>query len=363
MVVDIRSNPALNLFLSIDRNVGTEKEGVVSPSPRTLSLKKGEEKAATLALNRAPAHLDIADAIPGAQVKLDGQLIGEIDKSGVFRHEVAPGRHSIELTKENYEPIRANEEFRPGLTVQLDRARLAMVKKAVAPSPDAKQVEAQEWVRLSSSTNPDEFDEFIRNHPRSAYVEQARTRAGELRIRAQANTTRQIEQAAWDRVDQNSKEQLQNYLSGFPAGAHAQNARSRIAELERSAANILAAQRQRDQKDQEQAKSVSDLQAILKVLRDFTTAYNGRDLETLQKLWSGVPIAAYRQQFREARDLQFQLQSTSPPVVNGNTAMAICTRTLTYRGQSGGSQTHSEKVLVTLSRDASGWVIRSIQRN
>ena len=342
LVVDIRPNPALNIFLALDRNVGmlvvetgedgvkvflnnrlhrrttehgmlrlplnvgtyevrVEKEGFLTPEPQTLALAKGEEKPVTFALKRVLARLELVGALPGAKVRLDGQALGETDRSGALQHEVTPGTHTIEVSKDDYEPIRFSEDFRPGKSVRLDRSRLAMSKASKAvPSAEPKQLDAQEWAQIVNRTNPDDFDSFIRNHPGSAHLEQARSRATELRQQAQNRAAQQAEQAGWDKADKNSREQLQEYLSRFPAGVHASEARAKLDEIDRYAADALASQRLREQKDQEQAKRAADEHAILSVLKEFEAAYNRKDLPSLQRLWSGVPVSRYRQQFREA---------------------------------------------------------------
>jgi hypothetical protein len=343
--------------------VRVEKEGFKPSPPQIAALKKGEEKALTFALAHMWAHLEIAGAAAAAQVRLDGQSIGETDRNGTLRRDVDPGTHTVELSKDDYVPIRISEQFSPGKTLRLDRAQAAMAKLTKSAPPDPKQLESQEWAQLANSTNPDDFEGFIRNHPGSANLEQARVRVAELRPQAQSRVAQQLDQTAWDRVDQNSREQLQDYLSRFPAGMHIQEARARIAEVDRQATEALASQHQREQKDQEQARHATDTQMILRVLRDFDAAYNRRDLAELQRLWNALPVAAYRQQFREAKDLKFQLQMIGQPNVSGDSATAACTRTLSYRGQSGGLQTHSERVILMLVREASGWVIRSIDLN
>jgi serine/threonine-protein kinase len=350
---------ALPQQLSVDRNVNTQAED-----------KPPEVKAVTVTAAPAQAYLEITGTVPQTQVRLDGLMLGEADRAGVFRHEVTPGRHTIELSKDDYIPLRINEQFRPGKSVQLGRGQVAMTKALPSPpaptsppAPDPRQVEAQEWDQIANSTNPEDFDRFLRNHPNGAHQEQARNRATELRQQSQANAARHLEQASWDRVDKNNKEQLQEYLSRFPASGHAQDARLRIADMDRQAVEALAAQRLKEAKDREQAKAASDEQGIRRVLKEFESAYNRRDLITLQQIWNTVSVATYRQQFREAKDLNFQLQLAGQPAVTGDSATAICTRTLTYRGQSGASQTHSEQVKVTLNREGSGWLIRSIELN
>jgi hypothetical protein len=325
-------------------------------------LAKGEERPVAFALKRALARLELVGALAGAKVKLDGQALGETDRNGALQHEVAQGSHTIDVSKDDYEPIRISEEFRPGKTVRLDRSRLAMSKAVkVAPSPEPKQLEAQEWAQIVNRTNPDDFDSFVRNHPGSAHLEQARSRAAELRQQAQVRAIQQTEQAAWDKADKNNREQLQEYLSRFSGGTHAPEARAKLDEIDRHTAEALVSQRLREQKDQEQATRAADEQAILSVLKEFEAAYNRKDLPSLQRLWSGVPVSRYRQQFKEARDLEFRLEIIGTPIVNGNGATVLCTRIQSFRGQVDGLQTVRERVTLTLIREEAGWLIRSIQ--
>jgi hypothetical protein len=239
----------------------------------------------------------------------------------------------------------------------------AVIVTKPAPPPDPRQIDAQDWAQVANSTSPEDFDSFTRNHPGSTHLEQARSRAAELRLQARSRAAQQLDQAAWEKVDQNNRQQLEDYLSHFPAGIHVKEAHSRIADGDRLAAEEFAAQRSREQKDQEQMKRAADQQAIVKVLAEFEAAYNRRDLAALQRIWSAVPVTMYRQQFRDARELTFQLHLIGQPEVNGNSAAAICSRTMTYRGQSGGLHTNSDRVKVSLSREASGWVFRSIDQN
>ena len=296
-----------------------------------------------------------------AQVKVDGRPVGDTDRNGAFRHEIDPGPHTIELTKDDYAAVQVAEQFHPGQTTQLSRARVAMAKVVKGPPPpDPKRVEAQDWAQIANSTNPDDFDGFVRNHPGGEHVGAARTRAAELRQQAQTNAARQAEQAAWDKVDKSNKGQLQDYLSHFSAGPHAQEANTRIADLGRQASAATAAAAAQRAKEQELAKAAADRAAVVKVLKDFEAAYNRKDLASLQGLWTGL-------RFRVSPAIQrgqgpaFQLQPTATPVVTGDTATAICTRTLKYRGQSGPSRTYSERVRVTLGRTAAGWLINSIK--
>jgi hypothetical protein len=318
----------------------------------------------------AEARMEISGAVAGASVRVDGEWIGEIDHNGNFRHELAPGAHVFELTKDDYTPVRITEQARSGRTLRLDHARVAMVfiakpapALAAPPPPDPKQIDAQQWAQVANSANPDDFETFIRNHPASPHIEQARSRASELRQEIRTRTAERLDHSSWEKVDRKNRGQLEDYLTRFPSGIHVQEARARISELDREAAEALTAQRLREQKDQEQAKRAADQRAIAGTLAEFEAAYNDRDVAAMQQIWNALPAATYRQQFLDAKDLKFQLRLIGQPEVNGNSALAVCTRTISYRGKSGGAQIHSEQVRLTLSRVSSGWVIRSIELN
>ena len=333
MVVDLGPNPTLNVFLSLDRNLGM------------LIVKTTEASA---------------------RVFLNNHLYRRAVENGMLRIPVEAGEYSVRVEKDGFkspEPqtvvLKKGEEKLVAFAMASTRAQVAMAAAPKSTLPDSRQIEAQDWARIAASGNPDDFESFIRNHPGSAYGNQARVRAAELRQLLQANAARQAEQTAWSGVDQDNPEQLQNHLSRFPGGIHAQEARTRIADLERQS-EALAAQHLREQRDAERAKKSADEQTIAKVLKEFEEAYNRKDLAELQRLWGGVPSAAYRQQFREATSLKFQLQLVGQLVLNGDSAVATCTRTLTYQGRSGPPQSHSERVQVTLNRNSSGWRIHSI---
>jgi serine/threonine-protein kinase len=334
------------------------------PEPPSVVENRPEAKPLAAEVTPGPSRVEVSGAMAGVLVIVDGQPIGETDRHGSLSHDLAPGTHTIEFTREDYVPLRITEQFRSGKPLKLDRARVAMslVPKS-APVADPKQIDAQDWAQVANSTSPEDLDSFIRNHPGSTHLEQARSRTAELRLQARSRAAQQLDQATWDKVDQKSRQQLEDYLSHFPAGIHAQEAHTRIADADRLAIEELAAQRSREQKDQEQKKRAADQQAIVKVLAEFEAAYNRRDLAALQRIWSAVPVTTYRQQFRDARDLIFQLHVIGQPEVSGNSAAAICSRMMSYRGQSGGLQTHSDRVKVSLSREASGWVLRSIDQN
>ena len=143
--------------------------------------------------------------------------------------------------------------------------------------------------------------------------------------------------------------------------------RRRAPTLQKSTgtAEALNAQRLRDLEAKhaadEQARRAAEEQTILRALKDLEGAYNSKDLASVRKLWSEAP-SMLGGVFKEAKDFKFELQPSGQATISGNSATIVCTRVTNYRakGDSGPIQRRTEPVKVTLSREASTWVIRSI---
>jgi PEGA domain len=415
LILDVRPNPTLSLFLSLDRNVGTivveagedkarvylnnqvyrsttqhgtvrvpvdvgeysvrvEKDGFQGPAARTITVRKGDEERVVMLLKPVPPLMEIAGALPGAEVKVDGRPVGEIGSNGALRSEAAPGAHVIELTKDGYAPARFAAQFTPGKTVRPDQGQLTMARVIKPPAPpDPKQIDAQDWDRVRNSNNIDGLEDYVRKHPDGAHVDEARTIMTRLRQDAQANAARQAEQAAWDATDKTNKAALQEFLSRYVNGAHGQEARGLISGVEKQESDALASalrakelkSKELRDKEQEQAnRAAADQQSIVQFLAAYEAAYNLKDLKTLQGMWKAMRKSdsdATSRQFRDARSLTFQMRPIGQAVINGDSALINCTRVLSLISKDGQRPpVVNERVLVTLNRVGSGWAISSI---
>jgi hypothetical protein len=304
--------------------------------------------------------------LPGSQVKVDGRAVGETDSNGALRTEVAPGRHVIELSKSGFASARFDTEFTPGSTTRPERSQLAM--PATARAPDPKQLESQDWERIAKTDSVDQLEDFIRKHPGGAHVEEARAREAQIRQRAQANGAILAEQTAWNATDKTKKSALQDFLSRYGDGAHAQEAGALIAGIDKQEADARAAaqQRAREQNAKVAAdRALVDEQGIDRTLAAFEAAYNRKDLRGLAGIWSSMPRGTSEktaEQFRLAKTLVYQLQPSGKPVLTGDTASVDCTRILNLTTRDGlRPPPVSERVRVNLSRAPSGWLIQSIE--
>jgi hypothetical protein len=196
----------------------------------------------------------------------------------------------------------------------------------------------------------------VRRHPDDAHVDEARTITARLRQEAQAKAARQAEQVAWDATDRKSKAALQDFLSRYANGVHAQDARGLISGIEREESDALAA-------TQQASRAAADQQSVARFLAAYEAAYNRLDLKTLQGMWNPMPkkvLDETSRQFRDLKSLTFQMRPLGQATVNGDSAVVACTRTLSLVTKSGDRPSNNERVRVSLRRAGSGWVISSI---
>ncbi len=347
-------------------SIRVQKDGFRSPAAQTIDLKKGEEQRVALTLVTIPPVLEISGAVPGAQVKVDGAGIGETDSNGAFQKEVAPGEHVVELTKDEYNPVRLTVQFTPGKTTRPDRTQLTMSR--VIKTPDAKQIEAQDFERIRNSTNPSDFDDFVRRHSDGAHADEGRTRAAQLRQQKQTNEARQAEQAAWDGTDKTKKAAVQDYLNRFGNGMHAQEARDLIAGMDKQQGIVDQLEKQKMEAEeklkQERAKQEDDKKRadvertqVLAVIDRFNAALAHQNQRELKAIWQGIPKS-----YVDAVTIPHTLLKLEDPqvvsIVKG-VATLLCNQTT----QSAQSRPPQQVTVVLRNRGGSDWIIVSLAAN
>jgi hypothetical protein len=112
-------------------SVRVEKAGFEALPERPVDLRAGEESRLEFRLNPTPryAAFQIRNGAPGAEVLVDGKLVGVIGPDGSFLHSKLdpPGRHTVTVRKELHRPRQFDQEFPPGAVVDVEGNLEALV--------------------------------------------------------------------------------------------------------------------------------------------------------------------------------------------------------------------------------------------
>jgi serine/threonine protein kinase len=392
VIVGGRPAPALNVFLTADRNAGTlvvetgednasvfvnnrrherptsqglvriplnvneymvrvEKPGFSNPPTQRVEIRKGSVERLTFKLTPLTPVLAVRGALPGTQVSVDGRLLGATDADGNFSAAVPAGDHSIELSKERHRAKRTQVRFESGRTVQLGGAEVELAElppppqpkpqpppqqaqqpviPAPPPKPDPRVLEAQAWEQVRNSRDIAALEDFRRKHPGSDFAEQA---------------ARRIEQVEWEAVNKQDAAALRTFAQKHPGGALAQQALAEAAKVEQA------------------HKAGVERQAIQQLLSRYESAYQTRDADALEAVWPSIPprtLASIRTTFRNARSISLDLNPAGEANISGDTATLVCRRTLQ---QSFGDKPlqNQDTITLKLRRQGVSWVIESIQ--
>jgi tetratricopeptide (TPR) repeat protein len=106
-----------------DYTASVSKAGHETPAAQAFTIRKSDETLVSFELPVKPqmAALQLAGAPPGAEVWLDNQRAGEVDRDGAYSTSVPAGPHRVELRNvpEMYAPHAVEREFAEGATVAL----------------------------------------------------------------------------------------------------------------------------------------------------------------------------------------------------------------------------------------------------
>ena len=137
---------------------------------------------------------------------------------------------------------------------------------------------------------------------------------------------------AWATVESSSdKAALQAFLNKFPAGTHAQQARTKLDKLISANRSDLPANPSKDTNSLTDGAKISDTSgqldhdktAVLDVLKAYEKSYEGQDLEGLQKLWPSMStktVQGLAEFFKSATSVKLTYIVIDNPKITGNEA-------------------------------------------
>ncbi|HYZ86909.1 MAG TPA: protein kinase [Bryobacteraceae bacterium] len=292
----------------------------------------------------------------------------------------APVQQSGEATKErSAEPpaAQANGETPPANSPDTQNP----VPEPVKPQVDPRVLAAREWDKVRATENPDDLTKFAHRYRGTPLAAEALF-VRERLIARQAEA-RLLEVAAneWNALDKNDPAKLREFGARYGAteyGARVQSELARIereqqfAEQKRLEAQKLAeqkkleAQRLAEQQQREAAARTAspDLQAIRAVMARFASAFSSKNLDGIRAAWPKIPkniSKRYSNQFREPGSYEMSFRPVQDPVVNGDSASAICEfNTVTIAN--GARLPTNTIVRVTFRKDGGTWVIQTISQ-
>jgi PEGA domain len=322
----------------------------------------------------AGSSATIEGAPPGAEVRLDGELLGTTAADGSFLLTPIPGKHTVQVAKEGFLPLQTKEMFAPGKSVT----------RRAALEPDT---EFQRWQTLSNNATLPEIDRFIRDYPSGRFTAQARTLQ---------------EQTQWNAV-KNGKdlEALTAFVNRFPQGPHVSEARNVMQDLQTEQEIWLSARASKDVAQlkaylekysqgqyapatREEIANLSDVRAaatsrdaadktaVLEVIKQYRQAYDERNVEELRKIWPSMDksrVSSLRDFFRTA-SVKSTVHIDQEPLINGDEATVKFTQLVTYVMEGGESKPFALTSTAKLKRVASttqgvpgGWRIDSLSAN
>jgi hypothetical protein len=277
-----------------------------------VKVLKDQESQISVKLERevAPSFV-VANAVPGATVRVDGREVGVVQPDGTFKHEGTPGVHNIELEKAGYTSASGKMELVVGSTTSV----------GIGPNmqPAAATAEAASYAAIADSTDPSALQQFLQKYPSGKNATQVRNR---------------LEDLDWKNVNRTDLTSLDAFLRDHPASQHANEARGLVAEGQAEIAAYLAAETagtpealqtfvtqhpngpHADQARQKLSQ-LANKDAVLGVLRRYEEAYNRKDLGNIVELYPSCPEGVkkiYRENFHSAEPQRLKLELEDPEI-------------------------------------------------
>ena len=375
--------------------------GYADFGPVTATINPGGSMSLDLHLKPNPAALEISSAEPGIQVSLDGKQLGEVPKSGTLITEVAPGQHSVELTREGFTPIEFVRFFSSGeaatLTgrdvelqstdarvlpekhVEASASAALPSKPAVAAQPAPQEVQQTAW-QHADKHDAHSLQAFVTAYPDSPYATQARD---QLQLLAENDD--------WNTLDRSNRTAVAAFLANHPSGAHASAATALAADLDRRSAQAEA-QRQEENawqavpKDNRQAieayiakyplsrhreeaqramGKISSLEAnraesaaVLDVLNRFAAAWNAKDLKQIASIQHDLDIHQLKTQLAPVKSVVMKISPVMEPQIDGKQATVVCRRQASETFSDGSTRQNPASIVTyVLTKQGSVWSI------
>ncbi|HEX4808410.1 MAG TPA: protein kinase [Bryobacteraceae bacterium] len=399
------------------------RDGYVNSDTTHVDLARDSRVGVNLRLTPKPALLQLQVRSPGARIKVDGVDLGDVSGGKATPHNISPGMHTFEISRQGFLPKRFGRSVEPGHTLTLTVADLDLSPAG----PDAAAREAEDWNRVKASGNLADWygfqqryptgphaqaasegiqrlewsgvdknseaalNSYITKHPEGSHSNEAR------RLLAQLGVTERnrAEQSDWDSLDKNKKDDVRAFMTKYPNGSHtaaAQHILADFANQEGLAAQQAAddnAWRSADATDRaslerylgqfpsgrhaNQAQQAlaninqrpppqADAGNVLAVLQRYAAAWLAKDQETILALQPNLNRRTLKAELAPVRVWRMTLTPLSPPQIDGDHASVTCRRQVDQVFSDGTEkQPPASTVTFALKKQGAGWVIEAVR--
>jgi len=166
-----------------------------------------------------PARIVIRGWDYGAEVFLDGKLVGAAGAAGTLSTTIPAGEHEIKVVDKAGKSGKMRRYFASGESAALATKdfTLGTPSRPPAPPPPPPSSEEKDWLQVKDSGNVDDLTKFRARYPDGAHH-------GEVEAR--------LDDLYWNRAKQaNSAEEYTRYLNERPGGTHRDEAKVGIDSL------------------------------------------------------------------------------------------------------------------------------------
>lgn len=343
---------------------GTYSVSVQKPGFQTLTqqVKIEPQKQTQLTVRLVQpvvvgSSVKIEGVPPGAEVRLDGRLVGTAGDDGTFLLNPIPGEHTVRIAKEGFLPQETKETFAAGksisrrISLELDiefqrwqtllgSPTLPEVNRFIRDYPASRfkqqaliLQEQVEWDSLKGGKDLEALTAFVNRFPQGPHVSDARNLMRDL----------QAEQEQWlSARASNDRALLKAYLEKYPGGQYAGAARQEIARLDASRVGSLP-------------RATDGKEAVFSIIRAYEKAYGDRNVEALRGIWPGMTpeqLDHLTEFFRLGSSINLTCNISGDPEIAGDQATVRFTRSLTYVID-GKQEKQTAKVTMRLKRSTS----------
>lgn len=395
----------------------------LSPSPVVTRIPE-EPGTPTHAAPASPfAEIHIAGAAARAQVFMDGNPVGTINRRGSFSSQVPAGTHEIKIVDGKRVSRIITRQFVANSRVDINSSDLQPPSSTTTNQPseaddwrqvkDSRDPEAVQsflqrfpnsafrqeaeskledlyWTRAVSTNSVAGFREYLNRYPNASHSQAAQSEIAKLDFQALENSrdgatledflrrypsggyhdqiASRLDDLSWQKTSGNDVNSLRSYVQRFPNGKHTDEANRDIALLTRPPDKPRTPEPPRVQPPP--APVVDDRKAVLDVLQQYQRAYEDENITELKRIWPGMTQQQLNKTedfFRTAGSVHLKYEVKGNPEIAGDQASIRFLQTLSFSLNGKRQNPNSFTVIMTMKKANSSpgsppaWTIENIR--